>query len=70
MPLSVAPELLEKISACAELGNTIDQAATVLQVSAEDLVELLRDNAEARAIILSNCRVLEIALFLHHIICE
>jgi predicted transcriptional regulator len=47
--LNVTPELLEKISACAEIGNTIDQAATVLQVAAEDLTALLRDNSEARA---------------------
>ncbi len=48
MPLDVTPELLDGISACAEIGNSVDQAAQVLRVTPDDLAGLLRDNAEAR----------------------
>ncbi len=48
MPLDITPELLDGISACAEIGNSVDQAAQVLRVTPDDLAGLLRDNAEAR----------------------
>jgi hypothetical protein len=42
-------ELLNNVSALSEMGNTIEQAATMLKMSVDEFVTLLRDNAEARS---------------------
>lgn len=48
MPNKIDDQLLNNISALAQLGNTIEQAAVVLEMSAADFVKLLSDNKEVR----------------------